>query len=108
MFDSKLLRSGMLGLVLLCASQVSALAQIVPPPQQKCYDVILQRNEYKQLDGPLLVNHCTGSTWLFIKIFNSDGSYTYRWFPIGVAEHEFVISNSPVTPRPSVPTKPVR
>jgi hypothetical protein len=34
------------------------------------------------VNGSILINRCTGQTWVLAKAAAGKGAYTYRWYPI--------------------------
>lgn len=48
--------------------------------------------------GAIRINKCTGESWMLIKAAPVKGSYSYRWFPIGVMNAEAVWPESAQPP----------
>jgi hypothetical protein len=45
--------------------------------------------------GAILLNKCTGNTWILTRIQTPNGATTNRWFPISVEKSEGLTSNPP-------------
>jgi len=90
---------------ILVAASLAALAPASAPfaqssepaaPSGACFDVV--RSSNGETAGAILVNRCTGRTWILVANKNGDSDrVTYRWVPIETAESE----PAPSPPRPT-------
>lgn len=48
-----------------------------PEPKTACYQIAKSDNM-----KDVLLNHCTGETWMAMKVYTGAGSYVYGWFPV--------------------------
>jgi hypothetical protein len=93
----------------LCALlPASAGAQEAPtnppinPPTNQCWEVVSRGTGAAQ-PFPILVNKCTGKTWLLAKVNTQEpkdgmpGAYAYRWRPI-TSDDNGEITFSPTLP----------
>jgi hypothetical protein len=91
----------------------SAAAQDKPnpptPPTSACYDISQPQKDMVPFE-PILVDHCTGSTWLLVRAPMPDakgqdgGAYVYRWFPIAMESVEAQLHAAPLSsPVPGFP-----
>jgi hypothetical protein len=45
--------------------------------------------------GSILINRCTGQTWMLVKSTVTKGSSAYRWFPVSTANGEALWPDNP-------------
>jgi hypothetical protein len=87
----------------------AALAATPAPnsPSGACFDVVANGPD-AQANGPILLNRCTGATWLLVRtpIMESngtdEGNFTYMWEPLGVGNQQPILSIG----LPKLPTVP--
>jgi hypothetical protein len=89
-----------LGLALVAIAVSSAAIaqradQSKPPPiNGDCYWIFRPQSE--GFLRSILLNRCTGETWVLQLVRTSDGKYDIaRWFPLGTEKNEFVIPAQP-------------
>jgi hypothetical protein len=72
--------------LLLALSTVSAGAQQQQQPQQQpppgCFTVEMSRSTQGNPQGSILLDRCTGKTWLLLCIRNDTAGCAFRWAPI--------------------------
>ena len=71
--------------LLLALSTVSAGAQQQQPQQQPspgCFTVEMSRSTQGNPQGSILLDRCTGKTWLLLCIRNDTAGCAFRWAPI--------------------------
>jgi hypothetical protein len=79
-----------------------------PPQSDACFDVV-EPGQRSELSISMLVNRCTGATWLLVRHQSIDdkgrsiGQFTYTWHPIQVAldPPQFINSPTPGIPYPN-------
>ena len=58
----------------------------VPPPQQRspprCFTVEMSRNSQGNPQGSILLDRCTGKTWLLLCVRNDSAGCAFQWAPI--------------------------
>jgi hypothetical protein len=81
-------------------------AQDVPTPSGACFDVA--RTPGGEPAGAILVNRCTGRTWILVGGRKRHGDQVaYRWVPIATANAELAApSSAPSPPRLHAPANP--
>lgn len=80
------------GLLALPASAAETPAPAKPPGTPACFD-LSQTHDFVA-SGEILLNHCTGDTWLLVKTSaDMEGGFVYRWRPILVDQGEAVLSD---------------
>lgn len=95
------------------AISVPALAQEGPAKSETrtpCFELVMMQNSIAY--GPILVNRCTGATWMLVRESlprakgNSEEPFTYRWHPLATEENEAILGYPALKlPRPP-PTAP--
>ena len=78
-----------------------ALAQPADAPASFCFNIITTRRT-AQFDGAILLNQCTGQTWLLTK--RQGGASGYRWNLLIADGLE--INNSSPRPEVRIPARP--
>jgi len=78
---------------------MSAVAEEAAAPKE-CFDVIALPGD-KPPYGSILLNRCTGATWLLAKSSTGD-TFSFRWSPRGIEANEAVLS----FPRPTFAQAP--
>jgi hypothetical protein len=73
-------RSAILSLAFLFVSTIAQAQQ--SNSQNPCFEIY--RNPSAGAAGALLLNKCTGQTWIFV------GTNPARWHPISTAKEEFI------------------
>ena len=79
---------------------------VKPDATQPCYELVPMPTK-EQPYGPLLLNRCTGATWLLVRSGLPDvagkatNSFVFRWAPLGASSGESVLSFGP-GPSPSI------
>jgi len=71
--------------LLLALSTVPAGAQQQPPQQQQqpgCFTVEMSHSTQGNPQGSILLDRCTGKTWLLLCIRNDTAGCAFRWAPI--------------------------
>ena len=63
--------------------------------QQECFTVAMNNATGGGSLGSILLNKCTGDTWVFTRTFLPNGAMANRWFPISVEKSEATSSNPP-------------
>ena len=63
--------------------------------QQECFTVAMNNATGGGSLGAILLNKCTGDTWVFIITRLPNGATTNRWFPITVEKSEGLTSPPP-------------
>jgi hypothetical protein len=81
---SSLLSVGVITITATLVVTVGAFAQ----QGTQCFDV--SRNTTGDPIGAILVNRCTGDTWLLVSNLQG-GNTTVRWYPISRAQGETII-----------------
>jgi hypothetical protein len=72
-----------------------------------CFDVVPTTGDAPF--GPILINRCTGATWLLVREDAPDmkgtptGKFTFRWHPLGSAANEVILGPRGLPGSPSVP-----
>ena len=74
------------GLLLVLATGAAGAQQQQPQPQRECFAVAM--NAQASL-GSILIDKCTGKTWVLGRANLRGGGYVPRWFPITVDTTEF-------------------
>lgn len=91
----------------------NASAQVSQPPQtslpSKCFEVSRSTN-LSEPASPILINRCTGDTWMLVKsrIYDKSGkdtqSFDFEWFPLSVSGQSLVLGY----PKPNITQIPPR
>jgi hypothetical protein len=82
-----LIRLPCLALLLLVFANVGAGAQ--QNQQQECFMVFMTNATGGGSLGSILLNKCTGDSWILIRTSLPNGLTTSRWYPISVEKSEF-------------------
>jgi hypothetical protein len=72
-----------------------------------CFDIV--RPATDMAAGAILLNRCTGETWLLVRSRNRNGkAFVYRWHPIGRGTMKVaaIPPSAPVAPRVRLPASP--
>jgi len=83
------------GCLLLALSTVPAGAQQQQPqqeqqPQRECFAVKMTRGTQAGSLGAILLDRCTGKSWVLARASIRGGGYAVRWHPITVESTESV------------------
>jgi hypothetical protein len=77
--------------MLVVPAGASAVAESVPGAQQRdCFAVTM--NPTATL-GAILVDKCTGDSWILGRVKPSTDATTLRWFPLSVEKRELLVPN---------------
>lgn len=93
----------MIAVLLIELPAMDASAQMAEV-QAQCFDVITSRNT-NQLEGSILLNRCSGQTWLLSRNARRSGMFGYRWNLLVADGAE--ISKPLPRPEPRIPA-PIR
>ena len=84
-------------LCLFCGLPAFADETPVKAPDGSCYELIPGNNTPPFT--AILLNKCTGATWLLVREFVPDakatGSFTFEWHPLKVSEQPEILTMSP-------------
>ena len=81
-------------------------AMPTPPRTEPCYAIVPPPQGLGP-DGSVMIDRCTGKTWLLIRIAIPNdqgevtGDFTYRWAPILYGDREALLSSPPPAPKPA-------
>jgi hypothetical protein len=75
-----------------------ALSASASAQQQECFEVVMTNATGGGSLGSILINKCTGNTWVLTRTQAPNGTTTNRWFPISVEKSEATTSNPPNPP----------
>src|SRR5512132_175385 len=81
-----------LALLAVAASPVLAQSARPGPPRGACFEVI--RAHTKSYRGAILLNRCTGDSWLLARTY-ADDRVAYRWQPIAMDKTEVAYQPPP-------------
>src|SRR5262249_1806645 len=73
------------GLLLVLATGAAGAQQQQQQPQRECFAVAMNTQASV---GSILIDKCTGKTWVLTRVNLRGGGYTVRWFPITVETTE--------------------
>jgi hypothetical protein len=79
-----------LGSVLACTVDVCAQQSNAEPSQKDCFAVIVTNASGGSL-GSILLDRCTGNSWVLARAQLSNGMTASRWYPISVEKGEAVM-----------------
>lgn len=85
------MKAGILALGLTAVLTVPAFAEDTNSAMFGCYDIAMRSGavNWPPPDGAIMINHCTGQTWMLERIsIDQKGSTTFRWRPIGTETAE--------------------
>jgi hypothetical protein len=89
--------------LLIESSADDASAQPADAQASFCFNIITTRRT-AQLDGAILLNQCTGQTWLLTRMARRGGASGYRWNLLIADGLE--INNSSPRPEVRIPARP--
>ena len=84
----------MLNCLCVCLGML-ALSAPASAQKQECFAVVMTNATGGGSLGSILVDKCTGNTWLLIRAQTANGATANRWFPITVEKSEAITSNPP-------------
>jgi hypothetical protein len=62
--------------------------------KQECFTVVMTSNPNTTI-GSILIDRCTGNTWLLLQTKLANGATANRWYPIAVEKSEAITSVPP-------------
>jgi hypothetical protein len=77
------------GLVLAASADVGAQQSNAAPSQRDCFTVTMTNASGGSL-GSILLDRCTGSSWVLARATVENGMTANRWYPISVEKSEAV------------------
>src|SRR5215472_11986121 len=69
-------------LLVLATGAAGAQQQQPPPPPPGCFTVEMSHSTQGNPQGSILLDRCTGKTWLLLCIRNDTAGCAFRWAPI--------------------------
>ena len=79
----------------------AAAAQEAPATTTPCWDIVVPYSSAEQKE-PILIDRCTGSTWLLTTDYLTDsgarGPFTYRWLQLRMKPTEPIFVNPSAQP----------
>jgi hypothetical protein len=78
-----------------CLGMLALSASASAQQQQECFEVAMTNATGGGGLGSILINKCTGSTWLLTRTQTPNNTTTVRWFPIAVEKSEATSTNPP-------------
>ena len=68
-----------------------------------CFEVVRPQGRLR-LTGPILLNRCSGESWVLVRTYAGDDRLVYRWRPIAIERREaaFRPRSRPATEAPQV------
>jgi hypothetical protein len=76
------------GLLLVLATGAAGAQQQQQQPQRECFTVVMNHSTGGGSLGAVLLDKCTGKTWMLTRTNLRGGATTVRWFPITVETTE--------------------
>jgi uncharacterized membrane protein len=70
-------------------------AQQKDAQQTECFTIAMTNATTGGSLGSILLDKCTGNSWVLARTRLGDGRETTRWFPLGVETAEIVIGGGP-------------
>jgi hypothetical protein len=58
--------------------------------QKECFTVIMNNSTGGGSLGAILLNKCTGDSWMLIRTTLANGATTNRWYPLSAENSEYV------------------
>jgi hypothetical protein len=77
------------GLVLALSGDVRAQQSDAGPRQRDCFTVTMTNASAGSL-GSILLDRCTGNTWVLARATLSNGMSANRWYPISAEKNEAI------------------
>jgi hypothetical protein len=78
-----------------CLGVLALSASASAQQQQECFEVAMTNATGGGSLGSILVDKCTGNTWMLTRTQTPNGATTNRWFPISVEKSEAINSSPP-------------
>jgi hypothetical protein len=70
------------GLLFVLATGAAGAQQQQPQPQRECFTVEMSHSTQGNPQGSILLDRCTGKTWLLLCIRNDTAGCAFQWAPI--------------------------
>jgi len=74
----------------LCVGVLLALSAEAGAQQRDCYTIVMTNSASGGNLGSILLDRCTGNSWVLVRATVSDGASALRWFPISVEKSEAI------------------
>jgi hypothetical protein len=74
----------------LCVALLLAFSADAGAQQRDCFTVSMTSSTSGGSLGSILLDRCTGNSWILVRTTLSNGASTSRWFPITVEKSESV------------------
>ena len=74
----------------LCAGLLLALTADAGAQQRDCFTVTMTSSTSGGSLGSILLDRCTGNSWILVRTTLENGATSNRWFPISVEKRESV------------------
>jgi hypothetical protein len=79
----------------LCVALLPALSSVDARAQQReCFTVVMTNRTSGDALGSIMLDRCTGNSWLLVRVNLSDGGTALRWSPLSVERSELVTPGS--------------
>jgi hypothetical protein len=62
--------------------------------QRECFTVVMSNRTSGDALGSILLDRCTGNSWILVRVNLSSGSTAFRWSPLSVEKSEVVVPHS--------------
>ncbi len=79
----------------LALSTPAAFAEQRDAQQKECFTIAMANTTGGGNLGSILLDKCTGNSWVLARTRLGDGRETTRWFPLAVEKAEIVIGGGP-------------
>jgi hypothetical protein len=83
----------------LCVGFLLALSVDAGAQQVACFTVVMTNATAVGSLGSILLDKCTGNSWILVRTTLDNGTTTARWFPITVEKSESTVSAPAPTAR---------
>ncbi len=80
---------------LLALATSAAVAEQKDAQQRECFTIAMTNATSGGSLGSILLDRCTGNSWVLARTRLGDGRETTRWFPLAVESAEIVIGGGP-------------
>jgi hypothetical protein len=80
---------------LLALATSTAFAEQKDAQQKECFTIAMTNAANGGSLGSILLDRCTGNSWVLARTRLGDGRETTRWFPLKVETAEIVIGGGP-------------
>jgi hypothetical protein len=69
---------------------IALMGESAAAQQADCYAVAMTNSTNAGNVGSIMINKCTGDSWVLVRTTLGNGAYTLRWFPITVEKNEVI------------------